>query len=150
MNTDTLLGALIALISIGGGVGVQTYVSDRRARDDYRRQFERDMLLDLQAALGDMATLAEQIRFAKRQAGSWRDEQPEFPWTELISNSVRASRNSVLIEDSTLWTLSDQVRASYLRLASAASEEEADAEITKARDLLRQVNERIGNRVRGL
>ncbi len=55
------------------------------------------MLLDLQLALGDMATVAEQIRFAKRAAGSWRDEQPELPWTELITNSVRAGRDSVLM-----------------------------------------------------
>lgn len=150
MNTDTLLGALIALVSLGGGFGLQSYLADRRARHDQRTQFERDMLLDLQVALGDMATFAEQIRFAKRTAGSWSDGQTDLPWTDLIMNSVRAGRDSVLIEDATLWTLSDQTRAAYLRLASAASEEEAIAELTGARDLLRQVNERIGERVRGL
>jgi hypothetical protein len=150
MNADTLLGALIALVSIGGGFGLQSYLSDRRARHDQRIQFERDMLLDLQLALGDMATVAEQIRFAKRASGSWSDAQPELPWTELITNSVRAGRDSVLVDDASLWTLSDETREAYLRLASAASEEQATAELTCARDLLRRANARIGERVRGL
>lgn len=54
-------------------------LTDRRSRKDLRLQFEHDRLLEPQAALADMAIAAEQIRFAKRTAGSWSDDQRYLP-----------------------------------------------------------------------
>lgn len=94
MNLDVIQGAIIALVSLGGGAGLQTYLSDRRTRLDQRIQFEHDKLLDLQAALGDMAVAAERILFAKRAASSWSDDQHGLPWTDVIcAKPTNASAN---------------------------------------------------------
>jgi hypothetical protein len=150
MNLDVIQGAIIALVSIGGGAGLQDYLSRKRDQVDRRVDFERDTLLDLQAALGDMAVAAEQIRFAKREADSWSDGQAGLPWTEMIANGVRAGRFSVLVDDIELQNLASETESAFLRLAQAASDAEANAAETSARDLFRRANLRIGQRVRGL
>lgn len=150
MNLDVMQGALIALVSLGGGVGIQNYNSYKREQRDQRIAFAKDTLLDLQSALGDMALAAEQIRFAKREAGSWSDGQSGLPWTDLLKNAIQASRYSVLLDDEDLQRLTEQTENAFLRLAHAASEVEAKAEEDPARAILRQANARIGERVRGL
>lgn len=68
----------------------------------------------------------------------------------MIKNAVQASRESVLVDDDELQELTAEAKEAFLRLANAASEAEATTELPRARDLLRQANERIGKRVRGL
>jgi hypothetical protein len=150
MNVDVLQGAIIALVSIGGGAGLQSYLSERRERKDRRIQFEQDRLLDLQAALGDMAVSAEQIRFVKRAAGSWNDDQVGLPWADLLKHAIQAGRDRVLIDDTELQELASEAERAYFRVAEAASEAEAHTELARARELLRQANAHIGQRVRGL
>lgn len=141
-------GAGIALISATGGALLQDYLIRRADRNDHRTRFALETLLNLQAAIGDLAIAAEQIVSTKRLSSSWETHSRGVPWIRLHKARVLTIRYGVLVGDEALENLTRELEEAYTRVALAPSEADAVAEEARARDLLRQTNARIGQRLR--
>jgi hypothetical protein len=143
-------GALVALISVTGGALLQEFLVRRADRRDRRVQFAQDTLLDLQAAIGELAIAAEQIISDKRSTRTWDSNGQSAIWLDLSKARVLTIRYGVLVGDASLVTLTRDLEQAYSRLADAGSESDAAVEELRARDLLRQTNLSIGNCIRAL
>src|SRR3954466_2122682 len=147
-NLEVIEGAAIALISATGGALLQDYLVRRADRKDRQVQFVFKTLLELQAAIGDLAVAAEQIDNRKRSSGSWDTGERGLSWRALNKHRVRAVRYAALVNDRGLEQLSRELEVAYYQFASARSEAESTAEGTRARELLYQTNSRIGQQFR--
>ena len=105
-------------------------------------------LLELQAAIGDLAVAAEQIDNRKRSSGSWDTGEQGLSWRALNKHRVRTIRYAALVGDRVLEQLSRDLEQAYYQFASARSEAESTDERTRARELLYQTNTRIGEQFR--
>ena len=148
LNWDVFQGAGIALISITGGALLQEFLVRRADRRERRMQFAHDTLLNLQAAIGDLAIAAEQIDGDKRAAGTWVTAEQGSAWGDLNKSRVQTIRYGVLANDEALERLARELELAYAQMASATSASESARTRATARDLLRQTNIRIGQRMR--
>jgi hypothetical protein len=147
-NLEVIEGAAIALISATGGALLQDYLVRRADRKDRQVQFAFKALLELQAAIGDLAVAAEQIDNRKRSSGSWDTGEHGLSWRALNTQRVRTIRYAALVGDRVLEHLSRELEQAYYQFASARSEAESTDERTRARELLYQTNTRIGEQFR--
>jgi hypothetical protein len=142
-------GAGIALISATGGALLQDFLVRRADRKDRQTRFALDTLLNLQVAIGDLAIAAEQIVSDKRLSRSWDAHGRGVTWVRLHKARVQAIRYGVLVGDEALERLIRELEQAYSQVALSQSEADATAAEERARDLLRQTNSRIGQRIRG-
>lgn len=147
-NLEVIEGAAIALISATGGALLQDFLVRRADRKDRQVQFALKTLLELQAAVGDLAIAAEQIDGRKRSSGSWVTNEHGLHWRALNKHRVRTIRYAALVNDQALEQLSRELEEAYYQFASARSEAESTAVRTRARELLYQTNNRIGSQFR--
>jgi hypothetical protein len=150
LNWDVIQGAGIALISATGGALLQEFLIRRTDRRERRMQFAHDTLLNLQAAVGDLAITAEQIVGEKRASGSWCSVEQGAAWGDLNKYRVQTIRYGVLVDDEELETLARALEHACTKMAVAQSESESASERERARELLRQTNIRIGECIRDL
>jgi hypothetical protein len=150
VNWGVFQGAGIAIISVTGGALLQEFLVRRADRRERRVQFAHDTLLDLQAAIGDLAIAAEQIISDKRGTGTWQTNGQSAVWLDLHKARVLTIRYGVLVGDASLAALTRDLELSYTRMANAQSESDAAEAEPRARDLLRQTNLSIGNGIRAL
>ena len=150
MNFDVLQGAGIALLSLGGGVGLQYLVGRKTDERDRRAGFQRDTLLALQSALGDMAMAVERLRAAQHGAASWAEARAQVPWLDLVEPSVRFRQDRVALDDTELRELASAAEAAFRRAISAASADEFAADYTPTEGLFDLTTARIGELIRQL
>jgi hypothetical protein len=148
VNLEVIEGAAIALISATGGALLQDYLVRRADRKDRQVQFVFKALLELQAAIGDLAVAAEQIDNRKRSSGSWDTGEQGLSWRVLNKHRVRTIRYAALVNDRVIEQLSRELEQAYYQFASAHSEVDSTDERTRARELLYQTNTRIGMQFR--
>jgi hypothetical protein len=147
-NLEVIAGAAIALISATGGALLQDYLVRRADRKDRQVKFAFKALLELQAAIGDLAVASEQIDNSKRSSGSWDTGEQGLSWRAMNKHRVRAIRYAALVNDRVLEHLSRELEQAYYLFVSARSEVESTDERARARELLYQTNARTGEQFR--
>jgi hypothetical protein len=145
---EVIEGAAIALISATGGALLQDYLVRRADRNERQVQFALKALLELQAAIGDLAIAAEQIVARKRSSGSWDAGEQGLRWRALNKHRVGTIRYCALVDDQVLEQQSRALEQAYYEAALATSEAEATRALTQAREILRETNRLIGKHFR--
>ena len=129
-NLEVIEGAAIALISATGGAFLQEFLVRRADRQDRQVQFAFKTPLELQTAVGDLASAAIQVDGRKRSTGLWDAGERCLSWRALNKHRVRPIRYAALVNDEVLEKLSRELEQTYYQFASARSEAESTDERT--------------------